>query len=147
MTNTPTTPKSDVKVTSAWVVTWEGTTDLPDDPVAVLNYRMSPSSVQDFVELLYASLSYSPREKLLFAKNRKANPYPPKMNVFQRIDCGDNPFLHARRVSDLKMVDDRLTWTEPPSDPERRAKLSRYQLLRLSAILGFTLPVGSAKRG
>src|SRR6266852_1987678 len=139
MKSTRTTRKSDAEVKSAWVVTWEGTTDIPDNPVAVLNYRMSASSVQDFVELLYASLTYGPRDKLLVARNRKANPYPATMNLFQRIDCGDNPFLHARLVSDLKMVDDRLTWTEPPSDPERRARLSREQGLRLSRILQRTL--------
>jgi hypothetical protein len=32
---------------------------------------------------------------------RKANPYPATITLFQHIHCGDNPFLHARLVSDL----------------------------------------------
>jgi hypothetical protein len=121
-----TAQKSDAEVKSAWVVTWEGTSGVPEDRVAaVLNYRMSPNLVKDFVELLYASTKFSRREKLLVAKDRKENPYPATITLFQRIDCGDNPFLRARLVSDLKMIDDCLAWTEPPSEPERRARLSR----------------------
>jgi hypothetical protein len=45
---------------------------------------MSASRVKDFVGLLYASLKYSPTEKLLVAKNTKANPYPAAMTLFQR---------------------------------------------------------------
>ena len=99
MRSTRTTRKSDAEVKSAWVVTWKGTSRVSEDAVAILNYRMSARSVQDFVELLYASLIYSPRDKLLVAKNRKANPYRATMTLFQRIDCGDNPFLYARLVS------------------------------------------------
>jgi hypothetical protein len=126
MKTTRTTQKSDMEVKSAWIVTWEGTSGIPEDRVAaVLNYRMSASSVQDFVELLYASRMYAPREKLLVAKSRKENPYPATMTLSQRIHCGDNPFLEARLVTKLIVVDGALKWTEPPSATERRAKISR----------------------
>jgi hypothetical protein len=81
--------------------------------------------VKDFVELLYASMTYSPREKLLVAKNPKANPYPATMTLFQRIHCGHNPLLHARLVSELKVVDGTFKWTESPTETQRRAKISR----------------------
>src|ERR1022692_4174823 len=124
MNQNHTADKLDAEAKSAWLVTWEGTCGVPEDPVAaILNYRMSASSVKDFVELLYASSWYSFREKLLIAKNAKTNPYPATMTPFQHIHCGHNPLLHARLVSDLKVVDETSEWTEPPSEPERRAKM------------------------
>ena len=108
----------EVRAKSAWLVTWEGTSGVPKDRVvAILNHRLSASSVKNFVELLYASLSYSFRDKLLFvAKDRRANPYQATMTLFQHIHCGDNPWLHARLVSDVRVVDDTTTWEEPPSE-------------------------------
>jgi hypothetical protein len=47
------------------------------------------------------------------------------MTVFQKINCGANPSLYARQVTDLKVIDGKPTWKEPPSDPERRKKLGR----------------------
>ena len=121
-----TAQRSDAEAKSAWLLTWEGTSGVPEDPVAaILNYRMSANSVQGFIELLYASRMYSPREKLLVAKNPKANLYPATITPFQHIHCGDNPFLHARLVSELKVVEGALKWTEPPSETARRAKISQ----------------------
>jgi hypothetical protein len=117
---------TDAESKSAWLVTWEGTSCVPEDPVAaILNYRMSVSRLKDFVGLLYASFKYSHREKLLVAKNAKENPYPATMTLFQHVHCGHNPLLHARLVSELKVVDGILKWTEPPSDTKRRAKISQ----------------------
>ena len=120
------TAKTDVQAKSAWLVTWEGTSDVPEDPVAaILHHRMSVSTVKDFVERLYVSLTYSPREKLLFVKNPRANPYPADMTLFEHVHCGHNPSLHARLVSALRVVDGVLRWTEPLSAAERRTKISR----------------------
>ena len=122
-----TTKKADAEAKSAWLVTWEGTSGVPGDPIAaILNYRLSASSVKDFVELLYASLTYSPQEKVLLANDPKTNRYPATMTPFQQqIHCGHNPHLYARRVSGLKVIDGTPTWTEPPSERERRAGISR----------------------
>jgi hypothetical protein len=121
-----TTKKLDVETKRAWLVSWEGTSGVPDNPIAaILNYRFSASSVRDFVELLYASLTYTPREKLLLAKDPKCNAYPATMTPFQHIHCGDNPHLHARLVSDLKVTGGWLTWTDPPAEPARRAGVLR----------------------
>jgi hypothetical protein len=111
---------AEVHAKSAWLVTWEGTGGVPEDPiVAILNHRLSASSVKNLVELLYASLSYSFRDKLLVAKDRRANQYQATMTPFQHIHCGDNPWLHARLVSDVRVVDGTPTWEEPPSETER----------------------------
>jgi len=118
--------KTNAETKSAWLVTWEGTSGIPGDPVAaILNYRLSANSVKDFVELLYASLTYSSREKLLLAKDPKKNPYPATMTLFQHIHCGDNPLLHARLVSGLMVTEGTPTWIEPASESERRARISR----------------------
>jgi hypothetical protein len=118
--------EADVEVKSAWLVTWEGTSDVPEDPVvAILHHRTSVSAVRGIVERLYISLAYSPREKLLFLKNPRANPYPAEMTLFEHVHCGHNPSLHGRLVSALRVVDGVLKWTEPPSDAERRSRLSR----------------------
>jgi hypothetical protein len=118
--------RSDAETKSAWLVTWEGMSGVPDDRIAaILNYRLSVHSVKDFVELLYASLRYGPQEKLLLAKDRKNNPYPATMTIFQNIHCGDDPHLYARSVSDLKIIDGKPTWVEPPSETERLARISR----------------------
>jgi hypothetical protein len=117
--------KPELEAKRAWLVTWDGISGIPEDPVvAILNYRVSPNSVRDFVELLYVTLSYTPREKLLYAKNPKDTPYPAAMTVFQKITCGHNPWLFARQVTELKVVDGKLTWTEPAAETERRKKLN-----------------------
>src|SRR5215467_4472513 len=119
-----TSKKNDEEERSAWLVTWEGTSGVPDDPIAaILNYRWSPSRVKGFVELLYASLTYSPQEKLLLATDPKTNPHPATMTL-PHIHRGHNPHLHARLVSGPKVTDGPPTWTEPPSKPER-AGISR----------------------
>jgi hypothetical protein len=121
-----TTRKANVEARSAWLVTWEGTSVIPEDAVAaILHHQMSASTVKEFVERLYVSLMRSQREKLLVVKNPRANPYPANMTPFEHIHCGHNPFLHARLVSKLKVVDDALQWKEPPSETERRAKSLR----------------------
>ncbi len=109
---------------SAWLVTWDGTISVPEDPVvAVLNHHMSAPSVAEFVELLYTTLTYTSPEKVLYATTRKDNPYPATMSVFEKINCGDNPWLYGRLVSNLKVTDGKLTWTEPSPDPDRRKKI------------------------
>ena len=56
------TKKAAGEAKRAWLVSWVGTSGVPDDPIAaILNYRLSASSVKNFVELLYASLTYSPQ--------------------------------------------------------------------------------------
>jgi hypothetical protein len=116
--------RHEAEAKSAWLVTWDGTSGIPDDPVAaILNYRASASSVKDFTELLYLTLTGSPAEKLRYAKSAKGTPYPAEMTVFQKITCGHNPHLYARLVMDLKVVDGTLTWKEPLSDTERRNTL------------------------
>jgi len=116
--------RPELEAKSAWLVTWDGTSGVPEDPVvAILSYRSSASSVKNLVELLYVTLNSTPREKLAYAKSPKDPPCPATMTVFQKINCGHNPWLYARQVTDLKVIDGELTWKEPLSDAERRKTL------------------------
>jgi hypothetical protein len=126
VTRQPRPKKPEPELKRAWLVTWDGNIGVPEDPVlAVLNSGMSPHAVKEFVELLYATLNYSSRDKLLYATTPKDNPYAATMNVFEKINCGDNPWLYARLVSNLKVTAGKLTWTEPLSDSDRRKKIGR----------------------
>lgn len=116
--------KPELEAKSAWLITWEGTSGVPPEPIAaVLNYRASATSVKDFTELLHVSLTSTPREKLRYAKSPRGTPYRAEMTLFQKITCGHNPHLYARLVTNLKVVAGTLTWTEPLSHIERRKKL------------------------
>lgn len=111
---------------SAWVVTWDWAGDhakVDDWLVAILSSRLSAETVKDFVERFYVSCTGSPAEKLAYAKDRRRFPYRPEFDRINgvpyegRIWCGDNPFLHARFVDNLKVDfeedgEERLTWDE-----------------------------------
>ena len=116
-------------VKTAWLVTWEGTKPPAERVVAVLNYRFSDTKVRQIVEVLYAALTYTESDKLLSAKPRQ-NPYPAKLTHFERIDCGHNPFLYARRVSQVRMEAGKLVWIEPPSATELTRRLKGLSHLR-----------------
>lgn len=117
-----------LRTKSAWLVTWDWAGDharVEDEVVAVLNYREAPEKVRRFVEQLYASLTYSAREKLLVAKTRKSNPYPAMFGSIGgiswqgQITCGHNPWLFARMVRNLRVEiddngDEKLIWDEVP---------------------------------
>jgi hypothetical protein len=131
--------KAPVRGIVAWLITWEAVGSgakaaVKDQVAAVLNPRLSGRRVAQIVELLYANSAYCPSERIQVAKNRKRCPYPV---IFDRLSgirwegnmtCGHNPFLEARVVDDLHVVqdekgDERFVWTERP-----RPDMSRFQL-------------------
>jgi hypothetical protein len=119
-----------LKLKSAWVVSWAGSHTRNRPPLAVLDYRLSHSTVRGIVELLYAVQSYTSEEQLRLVKSPKDKPYPASVSPFQRITCGHNPFLFARLVTNLHMEGDVLKWTEPPSERELRQTLKDAGILR-----------------
>jgi hypothetical protein len=83
------------------------------------------------VEQLHIVLmKYSPEEKLRCANSSTNNPYRADLHRFERICCGHNPWLYARRVSNLATDEGRLTWTEPPSQAELRQQLVDMGVIR-----------------
>lgn len=115
-------PRKKLKSKRAWLITWEGT-DTGSEVVAILNYRRSSETVSIFVEQLYIASEYSNVEKLTYAKNIKDNPYRPEYDTIDgtrwgsRMTCGHNPFLLARVVVNLAIIEDEsgeesLIWEE-----------------------------------
>jgi hypothetical protein len=93
----------------AWLVTWEWMGDhakRKDKIVAVLDPRLSPLRVREWVERLYLN-TYGIGDQVYYALHRKKNPYPAKftdgrsMSWPPIIHCGHNPFLMAHLVDSL----------------------------------------------
>jgi hypothetical protein len=111
----------------AWLVTWErmGSHAQEMEPIAaILNSRTSGKRVLEIVELIYANEMYTLSERMLFARDKKRNPYQANYVTYQgapcnwEIRCGHNPWLRARLVTDLKLISTEnaqqtLTWKEP----------------------------------
>lgn len=108
-----------------WLVTWESINQedrIKNKIAAIYNPRWSSDRVELAVELLHAASQYTVGEQLQYANNKKFNPYPAISQVSQgapfRITCGHNPYLEARKVSNLKVTLDAegnevVSWTEP----------------------------------
>jgi hypothetical protein len=116
----------------AWLVTWEWAGEharVEERIVAVFPPQLSGHRVLELVDHIHAVLKYTPRERMAWALNPKANPYPAQFGQVYNgegtwlgeITCGDNPWLRARLVDDLVIDDDNPqgTWKERPR-PKRR---------------------------
>jgi hypothetical protein len=124
----------------AWLVRWEwaGNHAAVEQPVAaILSPRLGPERVRQAVELLYASLSYTPDEMLEAARDGGFNPYRATFNTVNvrmdgrdlqvpwqgEIACGHNPWLAARKARVWPLGDGSggVGWV----DDERPTKIPR----------------------
>ena len=107
----------------AWIITQEGTQHTTE-VIGILSARKSGRSVKDYVEWLYALLSYSPQEHLSRAKyNNPLTLYEAQFgttNLGVPVDtvmtCGHNPYLVARLGSNISLTDGEpplLSWKQP----------------------------------
>ena len=113
----------------AWLVTWEWAGEHARRPrkiAAVMRPQFSGERVRELVEFLYAA-EYAPFEQLEVALGLRSNPYPATFGTLQgvtwlgEVNCGDNPYLRARKVDDLIIpVDGEASWQERPR-PEIKA--------------------------
>ena len=112
---------------TAWLITWKWFGDhaaVEDDVVAIVSYRRSGSYIKDLMENLYIEKTSSFSEKLAYAKDRKAIPYPASYFTIngvpwmESISCGANPFLFGRLVSNVRVEvqdgEEMLRWEERP---------------------------------
>jgi hypothetical protein len=113
---------------SAWLVTWEWSGDharVEDPVVALFNYRWPGETVRLVVEQIYSALKYSISDKFAVARNRKNTPYPAQARDIDgvpwlgEISCGNNPWLRARIVENVRLEIDTngrriLNWDERP---------------------------------
>jgi hypothetical protein len=105
-----------------------------DRIAAVLNSRLSGERVRRLVDILYANAMCTLSERLLYARNPRQNPYPASFTTISgvryegEIACGDNPFLRARLVEEIRVEGsppegEVLRWREP-EPPDIKAILS-----------------------
>lgn len=113
---------------TAWLITWEwvGNHARREDKIAaILSPRLTSDRIKEIVEVIYANKFYSYRERVAFAKDKKANPYPATFDDIEgipwqgRLRCGHNPWLEARLVDNLFVFQDtggeeQLSWDERP---------------------------------
>lgn len=114
----------------AWLVTWEWGVDdfdkykAKDRVAAILNPRRSGERIRELVELLYVRKFYTLSQQMDWA--RVGNSHLARFDSLDgvpwhdRIFCGHNPNLFARRVYDLSIKidangEEKPTWTEPAS--------------------------------
>ncbi len=105
----------------AWLITWEAAgsaAEVADKIAAVISARRHYRHVEASVEFLYATLKHGPAELLEYARQPTRNPYLARSEG-PWIVCGDNPWLYARVVSNIKVEVDRdtglemIAWIEP----------------------------------
>lgn len=105
-----------------WLVTWEWMGEHAKHPgekiAAILNPRLSVTTVQELVAFLYANASYTLFERLRYALDPRRAAYPATREGLT-VHCGHNPFLLARLVDDFELEPDGPTQA-PPSWRERK---------------------------
>ena len=116
------------KSKKAWLITWEWHgehNEKTDKIVRIINYRFSDSTVRDIVEQIYVDSEYSLLERLQYIKsykNKRSIPDRTRIRNFH-INCGYNPYLWARLVKNIKVVDEdgkeNLEWEET-SNPNKK---------------------------
>jgi hypothetical protein len=117
----------------AWVVTRHWIADYPKwEVAAVFSPRLGGVRVREFVELLYVTreLTLAEQTSMMWSRCGQA-PYPAKFGQTKEGDpseceilCGDDPYLHARMVDDLKVERDAngnesVHWKERPRGSSR----------------------------
>jgi len=122
------------KGANAWLVTWEwegNHAKRKQKIVAILNPRLGDGRIRDYVELIYSVLESHPLDQLQYARNSKNNPYPAQFEIIDGIPwggsiiCGHNPWLHARKVRDLRANNGTVAWEERTEEKEKVRKLAQ----------------------
>ena len=112
---------------NAWLLTWDGTCQkITDDNriIGIISSRRSDSFVAELVEFLYARNSSSASDMAYIANHQKQKPFTAERTQIindvphgERIICGHNPWIYARKVKNLKITEEDgfevVTWQEP----------------------------------
>lgn len=111
-----------------WVVFWDWANEaaaLRDHFVFVLPATTSVEEVMRFVEAIAAIHSYTADEILTMASS-DWNPYRAELSANDRITCGHNPWLEAKRVRNIRVETDEKTRLETILWIEKRADGKEY---------------------
>ena len=124
----------------AWLVTWDWAGDaaaVADKIASIFPPQWPDDTVKRHVECLYALATSTAQELAAYAKRPSDSPYRARWDS-PFISCGHNPFLVARRVSELKVVREgdgfeAISWREPDrwrineeGHPEKSAEGQTY---------------------
>ena len=105
----------------AWMIQWkhsDSSNPTKNQPVTFVSNRLGVKTVARIVEALYSS-EYTLQERASAAKQGGHVPYP-AVTDNDKVTCGHNPFLCARRVKDIEFTVDPdthrevLRWVEWP---------------------------------
>lgn len=115
----------------AWLVTWEWCGDHArvDAPlISIFGSRRSDRIVANFVEQHYMLATSNAQEVTRYANRGTLRPYKATTSQIingiphgDRVVCGHNPFIYARRVFDLRIEVrpeaevETVCWQEPPT--------------------------------
>lgn len=114
------------KKDSAWLITWEdknSNTFSTKNIISIRDARISGDRIADFIEQYYISTHYATKDKFYFSSRLKLNPYPAIYSKTKggvpymgSLTCGDNPYIHARLVKNLKMfyngIEEKFEWDD-----------------------------------
>lgn len=112
---------------NAWLLTWEGTSQKIIDEnriIGIIGSRRADRFVAELVEFLYARNSASASEMAYMANRPKQKHFPAERTQIindvphgERIICGHNPWIYARKVKNLKISQEGdsevVIWQEP----------------------------------
>lgn len=110
----------------AWLITWEDNNNLSfsvDKVIAIISSRVASDKVATFIEQYYMANNYTLENKFFFSSKSKSNPFSV---IYAKTDeglsytgdmkCGNNPYIHARIVKNLKYIfknsQEQLTWDD-----------------------------------
>jgi hypothetical protein len=129
---------------NAWLLTWEcNAAKTQEKIVAILTSRRSDRAIAELMELLVLRANSTARNVAYYANRKRELVYkaqtPLGINRVphgERILCGHDPWLYARKVTELTVVVDELsneevlTWREPDDfrwtdNSERRIEVAK----------------------
>jgi hypothetical protein len=129
--------KRGIMISTAWIVEWERTGSqrpIPRQELFVLPWRWRSSRVIDFMRCIYFNSPQFSLENVLSDMNVGKSNRVRIIDEVRRIIYGDNPFLVAAYVRDLRIEREHacriehISWTRPAGWQ------SDYELKRLKVI-------------
>jgi hypothetical protein len=115
-----------IRKMKAWLLTWQWYDSRhPDKVAAIISSRRSEKYIREIVELLLKTTEYNATDMAYFANRRRESQYQASTLMVNgvshgdRLVCGHDPFIYARKVSCLQIKRDRdngeeiVSWKEP----------------------------------
>lgn len=119
----------------AWVIEWKWAGEHArhlGPRWMLLHWRTSARTVADLMERLYAQSEYTVSEQVALLSGRWTSPSRAVIHDFDRITCGNNPYLFACPAKDVRAETtdggaETLAYTPLPIKPEWVEALARIR--------------------